>query len=238
MPEGPPDAAAVLDLLERGDVTLLGRVPRGSNATFLAEVSRGGTATLAIYKPERGERALWDFPPGLYRRETAAYVLAAALGWSLVPPTVAREGPLGPGSFQQFVRAAPGEHYFTLVERPEHREALARLCLFDLLANNADRKSGHCLLGAEGRLWAIDNALTFHAEPKLRTVIWAFGGEPVPAAWRGDVERVLGRGVPEGLAAWLDADERAALQARARAVSALRHFPRDPGGHAYPWPLV
>ena len=173
-----PRAAAVapVDLLARGDIAVKGRLPWASNATFLVEVTRGRAATLGVYKPRRGERPLWDFPRGLDRREVAAYRLSETLGFGLVPPTLAREGPYGPGSIQLFVDAEFEEHYFTLRERPEHRAALARLCAFDLVANNADRKSGHCLLGRDGRLYAIDNGLCFHVEPKLRTVVWDFVG--------------------------------------------------------------
>jgi uncharacterized repeat protein (TIGR03843 family) len=171
-----------LELLARGEITVKGRLPWASNATFLVEVTRGRATTLAVYKPQRGERPLWDFPRGLHRREVAAYHLSEALGFGVVPPTLAREGPYGAGSLQLFVDAEFEEHYFTLRERPEQRAALTQLCAFDLVANNADRKSGHCLLGRDGRLYAIDNGLCFHAEPKLRTVVWDFAGEPVPSS--------------------------------------------------------
>ena len=149
-----------------------------------------------MYKPQRGERPLWDFPRGLDRREVAAYRLSETLGFGLVPPTLAREGPYGPGSIQLFVDAEFEEHYFTLRERPEHRAALARLCAFDLVANNADRKSGHCLLGRDGRLYAIDNGLCFHVEPKLRTVVWDFSGEPIPGEIRTAASRLGAQALP------------------------------------------
>jgi uncharacterized repeat protein (TIGR03843 family) len=168
----------------------------------------------------------------------AAYELSEALGWGLVPPTLARDGPYGPGSLQLFVDADVEEHYFTLRERPEHRAALARLCAFDLLANNADRKSGHCLLGRDGRLYAIDNGLCFHAEPKLRTVLWDFAGEPVPDDVRAAASRLALEGLPGPLGELLDPEERAALLRRARALSVARRFPEDPTGMRYPWPLV
>jgi uncharacterized repeat protein (TIGR03843 family) len=168
----------------------------------------------------------------------AAYRLSEALGWHLVPPTLTREGPYGPGSVQLFVDAEFEEHYFTLRERPEHREALARLCAFDLLANNADRKSGHCLLGRDGRLYAIDNGLCFHAEPKLRTVVWDFAGEPLPEDIRGAVSRLARQGLPGSLAELIGHEERAALLARARALGVAEHYPVDPSGMQYPWPLV
>ncbi len=225
-----------LSILAAGAVMIRGRLPASSNATFLVEVVRDGTGVLAVYKPARGERPLWDFPGGLYRREVAAYELSRALGWDLVPPTLAREGPLGEGSLQLFVHADFGQHYLTLRREPRHRDRLRRLCLFDLVANNADRKSGHCLLGPDGRVWAIDNALTFHAEPKLRTVIWDFAGEPIPGALLADLGR-LEQGVPGAVARWLEPAERERLRERARALLRAARFPDDAEGR-YPWPLV
>jgi len=213
-------------------------MPWSSNATFLVELALDGTTTLAVYKPERGERPLWDFPPGLYKREVAAFLLSEALGWGIVPLTVIRDGPYGEGSFQHFVHADFEQHFFTLVEDAAHHDHLRRICLFDLLANNADRKSGHCLLGPEGAVYAIDNGLTFHVEPKLRTVIWQFSGEPIPGPLLQDVQRLLEAGLPPALAELLDASERKVLAARARAVLAAARFPRDNRGERYPWPPV
>jgi uncharacterized repeat protein (TIGR03843 family) len=230
---------AALDLLARGTMLgVRGRMPWASNATFLAEVALDGENAFAVYKPERGERPLWDFPPGLYKREIAAYRLSEALGWGLVPPTVCREGPYGEGSLQLFVPADFEQNYFTIRELPEHRERLEQICLFDIVANNADRKGGHCLLGEDGAVYAIDNGLTFHADWKLRTVIWDFGGDPIPPALLDDVRRVLRRSVPEPVAQLLDRDEREALLERARAVMKVGRFPTDTSGRRYPWPLV
>ena len=226
------------DLLTRGEITVKGRMPDSSNATFLVWLELDGAATHAIYKPGRGERPLWDFPPELYRREIAAYRLSEALGWGLVPLTIPREGPFGEGSLQLFVDADFEQHYFTLLEREEQHERLKVICLFDLAANNADRKSGHCLLGPDGAVYAIDNGLTFHVEPKLRTVIWDFAGQPIPDARLEDLARLSGAGLPEPLAELLDASERKALQSRIKRLVAERRFPRDRGGHRYPWPLV
>ncbi len=213
-------------------------MPWSTNAIFLCEVRLGDATALAVYKPERGERPLWDFPPGLYKREVAAYELSQALGWALVPPTVRREGPFGDGSLQLYVPADVEQHYFTLREDPAHRDRLERICVFDLVANNADRKSGHCLLGEDGVIYAIDNALAFHAEPKLRTVIWEFGGEPIPGELLRDVQRFLGARPPKPLRELLDPAEQQALLARAAGVVEHGHFPVDTTGHRYPWPLV
>ena len=229
---------ADLDLLTRGAITLKGRIPRSSNAIFLVEVALDGATALAVYKPARGERPLWDFPSGLFKREVAAYLLSEALGWGLVPPTVEREGPLAEGSLQRFVVADFEQHYFTLREDRAHHERLKQICLFDLLANNADRKSGHCLLGPDGVIYAIDNALTFHAEPKLRTVIWDFGGEPIPEAMLADLRRFLATGLPAPLAALLDLAEQDALLARTQAIVEAGQFPVDTSGRRYPWPLI
>ena len=238
----PPDERApapdALSILSSGDVELRGRLPWSSNATFLVTIRHDGDDLAAVYKPRRGERPLWDFPAGLFRREVAAYRLSEALGWGIVPETVVRtEGPFGPGSVQRFVPADFSQHYFTLLERPEHQEALRTIAAFDLVANNADRKSGHCLLGEDGRVWAIDNGLCFHAQPNLRTVMWDFSGQPIPAALLADIERVAGS-LPD-LDELLHPSEVAALGRRARAVVDRGVFP-DPGiaRRSYPWPLV
>jgi uncharacterized repeat protein (TIGR03843 family) len=234
-------SAELIELLETGDVTVKGRMPWSSNATFLTEVCSRGDVRLAVYKPIRGERQLWDFPPGLGQREFAAYELSEALGWGVVPDTVYREeGPLGEGSLQRFVTADFEQHYFTLYEDEDKRwhDELRRICVFDLLANNTDRKSGHCLLGEDGKIYAIDNALCFHAEFKLRTVIWEFGGEDIPIPLLDDVDRFVEAGVPDALARVLDPFERDALLARGRALLSERRFPIDGSGRRYPWPLV
>jgi len=233
-----PRARAALDLLTLGEVAVRGRMPWASNATFLAELTLDTDTALAVYKPECGEQPLWDFPPGLYKREIAAYHLSEALGWGLVPLTVCRDGPFGEGSLQLFIRADFEQNYFTLRDKPEHRERLEQICLFDVLANNADRKGGHCLLGDDGTIYAIDNGLTFHADGKLRTVIWDFGGEPIPAPLLADVRRLLTGPGPAALADFLDPAERKVLLARARAVLKAGRFPEDSTGRRYPWPLV
>ena len=227
-----------LRLLRDGDVELKGRMPWSSNATFLAQVTCGPETSLAVYKPGRGERPLWDFPPGVYRREVAAFELSELLGWHIVPATVLRtDGPLGEGSMQRFIEADFEQHYFTLYEDAAHHDALRRVCVFDLLANNTDRKSGHCLLGGDGWIWAIDNGLCFHADPKIRTVIWEFGGERIPSGLLEDIEAVLPR--VDALSVFLDVEELDALSSRAKRLLKVRTFPlADPMGRCYPWPMV
>lgn len=211
-------------------------MPWSSNGTFLVELEDG---TLAVYKPERGERPLWDFPPGLWRREVAAYRLSAWLGLDLVPVTVPRtDAPFGEGSLQAFVPFDPEAHYFTLFEDEQRHAELRRVCVFDLVINSCDRKGGHVLLGEDGRVHAIDNGLSFHAEPKLRTVIWEFGGDRMRGEEVEPYERLVACGVPDEVGVLLDPFERESLLARARAVVTERRFPIDTTGRRYPWPLV
>lgn len=233
-----PAAASLETHLREGTVEVVGRMPWSSNGTFLCEVEHEGTVLRAIYKPRRAERPLWDFPSGLDQREVAAYELSKALGWDLVPVTVRRDGPLGTGSVQVFVEADVEQHYFTLVEDDAHHEALRALCAFDLVGNNTDRKSGHVLLAVDGRIWGIDHGLMFHHEFKLRTVIWDFGGEPIPDWIRRDVAALVEDPLPSPLVELLDPLERDALVARARALVAAPCFPIDETGRRYPWPLV
>ncbi len=227
-------------LLEQGEIQVRGRMPWASNATLLVDVALAGDSARAIYKPGRGERPLWDYPAGLYRREVAVAVIDGLLGWDLVPPTVQRDGPFGPGSVQLFVPSVDDEHYFTLVERPEHHGSLRAICAFDLLVNNGDRKGGHCLLGLDGRVRAIDHGLCLHADPKLRTVVWDFAGQPVPAPLLADVERVFASDepLPSPLDELLDDTERSALVRRARALVDHPAFPPLRSARSFPWPLV
>ena len=228
----------IVEHLLRGEVELVGRMPWSSNGTYLCEVRCGDDVRQAIYKPRQGERPLWDFPSGLDQREVAAYELSRALGWDVVPVTVRREGPLGLGSFQDFVDADFEQHYFTLYEDEAHHPTLRRMCAFDLVGNNTDRKSGHVLLGLDGRIRGIDHGLMFHHEFKVRTVIWEFGGEPIPPPLLEDLGGLLERGLPDGLACLLDPFERDAVLTRARAVIDAAWFPIDETGRRYPWPLV
>jgi uncharacterized repeat protein (TIGR03843 family) len=238
----PPDELTALELLRGGRVEVLGRIPWGSNATLLAEVYDGDAeepTMRAVYKPRRGERPLWDFPPGLDKREVAAYELSDALGWGLVPETVLRDDlPFGVGSLQRFVPFASDEHYFTLYEDAAWHDALRQICCFDLLSNQADRKSGHCLLGDDGRIWAVDNGLAFHVDEKVRTVIWEFGGEAIPQPLRDDVCELISGGLPDRVAELLDEDECAALEHRAQRIVARGRFPIAGDDRCYPWPLV
>lgn len=234
----------LIELFETGEVEVEGRMPYSSNTTLLVTVSGysdEGEAIQhkAIYKPGDGERPLWDFPPDLYKREVAMYRLAEALGFRVIPPTALAVGPFGEGSFQTFVDAQFEEHYFTIFENGVAIPDLKQLCLIDLIANNTDRKSGHCLLAKDGHVYGIDHGLAFHAEWKLRTVIWDFINEPIPD---GDLEAVQGfvdAGPSVELACLLNTFEIDAMMTRAKAVLDGGLFPDDDsGGHRWPWPLV
>ena len=233
------DSARRLELLATADLDIEGRMPWSSNATFLVNLSAGGQpAGQAIYKPLRGERPLWDFEPGLHRRELAAFRLSEAMGIDLVPPTVIRDGPLGEGSLQWFVDADHQQHYFTIYEqRDDLHDQLRPVALFDVLANNTDRKSGHVLIDADDHIWGIDHGLCFAAEFKLRTVVWEFGGEEISGELLTIAARIADH-VPLDVATLLADDEVAAIQERAQWVTQHRLFPVDNSGRRYPWPLV
>ena len=228
----------IVHALEHGDITIIGRMPHSSNATFLVAVQCDETSFQAIYKPLRGERPLWDFEPGLHRREIAAYLLSQAMGISMVPPTVLREGPLGEGSLQHFIDADVEQHYFTIFEQREDlHDQLRAMCVFDIVANNTDRKAGHCLLGLDDKVWGIDHGVCFAADFKLRTVIWEFGGEPLPDHLRAAIEPLI-ETVPLNIATLLSSNEVSALQERVQWLCEGGAFPIDRSGSRYPWPLV
>jgi uncharacterized repeat protein (TIGR03843 family) len=234
-----PPATDDVNLLAEGEIEIVGRMPWSSNQTFLVSCTSGEEQVGAVYKPERGERQLWDFPGAIFRREIAAYELSVLLGWDIVPETIARDdAPFGEGSLQLFVDADFSQHHFTLIEDEDFHEQLRRICCFDVVANNADRKSGHCIIDGDGKIWGIDNGLCFHREPKLRTVIWEFAGDDVPAALLEDLA-VLDEALPGPLADLLAPAEVEAVRRRALKLIKRGRFPvPDPESHCYPWPLV
>ncbi len=234
----PEDELALTQLLTEGDIAVEMRMPYSSNATFLVRINQGERSCRAIYKPLRGERPLWDFAPGLHRREVAAYRLAIAMGFDFVPITVLRDGPLGEGSVQLLIDADFEQHYFTLFEsQPELHDQFRDIAVFDIVANNTDRKSGHVLIDADKHVWGIDHGLCFAADFKLRTVIWEFGGETLPEPLLDAVRKVSDT-VPLEVASLLDSDEVEALTHRAAWLLEHRQFPVDDSGRRYPWPLV
>ena len=227
------------EVLRCGQFRLLGQLANSSNETFLVEVTHGTEQVWGIYKPELGERPLMDFDHGLHRREFAAYLLSEALGWHQVPATVIRDdGPLGIGSLQLFIDHNPAEHFFTLFEhKPETLQQLRRLTLFDLIANNADRKSGHVLYDNHGKIWGIDHGLCFAAATKLRTVMWEFADEDIAQDLLDDIAPFAEQ-VPETIATQLSSVEVSALQDRIHKVLETGTYPRDVTGRRFPWPLI
>jgi len=201
------------------------------------------TDLLAVWKPTLGERPLFDFPLGsLTRREVAAYLVSEAFGWSIVPPTLLREGPYGEGMIQRWIDVDPDVDIVALVTENDPR--LRRIAVFDAAINNTDRKGGHVLPVAGGHLYAVDHGVTFSTVPKLRTLLWAWEGQPF------DPEEIAGlRRVEEAIAdtavvslggqlrQLLAADEVDATRERVESLIAGRRFPGpDPEWPAIPWP--
>ncbi|HEV2029479.1 MAG TPA: hypothetical protein VGS16_13265 [Candidatus Dormibacteraeota bacterium] len=230
-------------LAELPNLEVLGLLHGSSNYTFLARLEPHPPAgLLAVYKPARGESPLWDFEAGsLYRREVAAYELSKVLGWPRIPPTVVRrQGPHGKGALQLFIDA-DRRHF--LEQQSSRRDIWAQVALFDVIANNADRKSGHCLFDAHDEVWVIDHGLTFHVDQKLRTVIWDFSGEPLPPELCADVERTLSevdRGpLAKTLEGLLSPPELRMLKRRLRGVLIPTwRFPEPTSAWSIPWPPI
>ena len=224
-----PTPEETLQLLEHGEMSSLELSPVGSNYTFLASIKNGAHRCKAIYKPRDGEIPLWDFPGGtLYRREYQAYLLSQVLGWDFIPTTIVRDGPYGIGSVQLYVEHDPRVNYFVL--KDSNPQALKTIACFDLIGNNTDRKASHCIQDAVGKVWGIDHGLTFHQVLKVRTVIWDFGGEPIPdpllddlAVFQKNLENPTG-----ALAELVDLSEREETEALAQRVAwvlEVREYP-------------
>lgn len=255
----------ILRALAEGTIEEKGLLPYSSNYTFLATVHHHKHEIPAVYKPRRGENPLWDFPAGtLCQRETAAFVVSEALGWRLVPPTVLRDGPRGPGSIQFFIECDPDIHYFNMREDARYAPALRRLTLFDYLINNADRKAGHCLYETARKerredrrestayspltprpahMWAIDHGICFHHQYKLRTVIWEFAGETIEGGLLADLKSLqdlVDTGpVHSTLDLLLSAPELDALRRRISELLSSRQYPSPPVHQRnYPWPPI
>ena len=269
-PSTQEEVAQVLDLLVFGEIEIEGRLADASNVALLGQVELGDVRTPVIYKPVQGERPLWDFPDGtLAAREAAAFALSAVGGWNLVPPTVLREGPLGPGSVQLWIDEVEGATN-TLIDvvtpaeltpgwlpvleaqladgtavvvahadRPE----LASAAVFDVVINNADRKGSHLVLDQSGSLWGFDHGLTCHVEPKLRTVLWGWAGQPLPGAELARLEALSewlanpGSPVSMTLSGLLTPAEVDALRRRIASLLTTGRFPGpNRRGPAVPWP--
>ncbi|MEU6092357.1 SCO1664 family protein [Streptomyces sp. NPDC047085] len=262
------DAAFAL-LLTHGELTVRGRIREASNAALFCTIALDGQEATCVYKPVAGERPLWDFPDGtLAGREVAAYEVSEATGWGLVPPTVLREGPYGEGMCQLWIDVHPEAELLALVdgEEPEpgwkaigfaevgegrtallvhaDDERLRRLAVLDAVINNADRKGGHLLPTAGGRLYGIDHGVTFNVENKLRTLLWGWAGEPLTDE-AVEVLKGLGKGLSDGgalsarLAPLITPAEIDATRARVDALLTAGRHP-EPSGQwpAIPWPPV
>jgi uncharacterized repeat protein (TIGR03843 family) len=184
------DVDDALALLTAGELTIEGRLVDASNATFYCGVCADGLAAGCVYKPVAGERALWDFPDGtLAERELAAYQVSAATGWGIVPPTVYRDGPLGPGMVQLWIAEDESVDVALLLRRADN-DALRRIAILDAVINNADRKGGHLLPVPGGHIHGVDHGVSFHVEDKLRTVLWQWAGKPLPPDCRDVLVRL------------------------------------------------
>ncbi|MBP6015824.1 MAG: SCO1664 family protein [Candidatus Promineofilum sp.] len=241
----------ILEVLQRGVVEMEGLLPWSSNYAFLVRVCDGPRELGAVYKPERGERPLWDFPQGtLCLRERAAFLVSEGLGWHVIPPTVLRDAQHGIGSIQLFIDHDPARHYFTIEGDPTMRLQLQKIALLDILINNADRKAGHVLIQETEaprepvRLWGIDHGICFHVDPKLRTVIWEFAGTSIPDDLRRDLEafKVLLADQDDELARelgeLLSLAEFDVLRQRLNRLIDRAKFPQPGSGRHYPWPPV
>jgi uncharacterized repeat protein (TIGR03843 family) len=247
--------------LDGGELVLEGRIMPASNATFLGSIE----GTKVVYKPISGERPLWDFPVGtLADREVATYLVSEAFGWNVVPRTWLRDGPHGPGMVQLWQDIDPDQVAVTLVEEGEvpegwrhvfdgvdgrdlpvslvheDSEPLRRMAVFDVVVNNADRKGGHVLEMPDGHRHGVDHGICFHVEHKLRTVLWGWLGEPIPAEDLAVVHRVgsqLSGALGEALARHLTDEEIAACATRARRLVDRAVMPAPRGqAPAIPWP--
>ena len=229
---------AALELLQHGAIDVEGRLVDASNATLYCTISRHGTEAKCVYKPVAGERPLWDFPNGtLAGREVAAYAVSKSAGWDIVPPTVFRDGPFGPGMCQLWIDCDPDADVIALARRRDH-PGLRDMAVFDAVVNNADRKIGHLLPTTAGHLYGCDHGVTFAEEYKLRTVLWQWRGKRLPERATEALNRLraaVARGpLAAELASRLSAGEVTAT--RDRITLLLKH-----GVHPYPpedWPAV
>jgi uncharacterized repeat protein (TIGR03843 family) len=240
-PEVPDDERETLELLERGSLSVEGRLVDASNATLFCTVKSHGVQASCVYKPVAGERPLWDFPDGtLAGREVAAYAVSRAAGWDIVPPTVLRDGPYGPGMCQLWIDLDESTDLIALSRRPNY-PPLREMAVFDAVINNADRKIGHLLPVASGHLYGCDHGICFAEEYKLRTVLWQWRGKPLPGSALETLRR-LSADLADGplaaeLARHLTRAEVAATAARVELLLSSRVHPYPPEDWpAVPWP--
>lgn len=236
--------ADYLKILLEGELTISGQFIHSSNYTFLTHVKNGVLDLPAVYKPQKGETPLWDFPAGsLCQREAAAFMVSEALGWELVPPTVFRKkAPLGKGAVQLFIEHDPKLHYFSFPE--EVRQQLKPAAIFDLIINNADRKGSHILMDGQGHLWLIDHGTCFHRDFKHRSVIWDFAGQTIPKELISDMQNLLtmlneDKPFTSDLATFISKEEIHALKTRIKILIELNTFPHpEKNRRTIPWPPI
>jgi hypothetical protein len=235
------DHGAAHQLLTDGALEVVGRLVEASNTTLYCRISTASAEATCVYKPEAGERPLWDFPDGtLARRELAAYLVSELTGWAIVPPTVYRDGPYGPGMVQLWIDIDDQVDLIELLSSDDPR--LRRMAVFDAVINNADRKGGHLLPTPDGHLYGVDHGVCFAADDKLRTLLWRWAGQPLPPEAVAVLVRLrsqLSQELGAELAALLMADEITALDQRiARLLDSGRYPMPNPDWPAIPWPPV
>ena len=229
----------VLRLLREGALEVEGRLVDASNATLYCSATLDGVTAAVVYKPVRGERPLWDFPDGtLAGREVSAYLVSQATGWDVVPPTVMRDGPFGPGMCQLWVHVDETVDLAALA-RSDHPD-LRRMAVFDAVVNNADRKGGHIIPTADGHVYGVDHGICFSVDPKLRTLLWRWAGKPLPAEAVEVLQRLadeLGGELGDQLHQHLTRREVRCTQQRVAALLRTGLHP-EPSGEwpALPWP--
>ncbi len=239
----PRSADPDIELLTAGELEIAGRLAEASNATLYCVITHDGREAACVYKPVAGERPLWDFPHGtLAGRELAAYEVSRASGWDVVPPTVYRDGPFGPGMCQLWIDSDPEVDLIALARNSRHK-GLREMAVFDAVINNADRKIGHLLPTTEGHLYGCDHGVCFAEEYKLRTVLWQWRGDPLTQDAVDVLER-LGTQLTEGelagaLRQWLTEDEVTATRLRVEMLLRHKVHPYPPEDWpAVPWPPI
>ena len=239
LPPATLDLDAALTLLREGALEVEGRLVDASNATLYCTVAVDGISAACVYKPVRGERPLWDFPDGtLAARETAAYLVSVATGWNVVPPTVLRDGPFGDGMVQLWVDGDETVDVARLIRSDS--PPLRRMAVYDAMINNADRKGGHLIPMPDRHVYGVDHGVSFHTQDKLRTVLWAWAGDPLPEEAVDtlcELRAGLDGPLAEALRTLLTRREVAALVRRVDRLLAARRYPQPSGEWPpVPWP--
>lgn len=230
-------ALEIEQILKTGEIQILEEIPTSSNLAKKVKITSEEQTLNAIYKPAVSEKPLIDFNKNLYLREVAAYEFSKLLNWEIIPATVEIENP---GSLQVWIDNDPESHYFTIEDDHQYQKEIQQMCLFDFMANNTDRKSGHCLLSKTHQVWGIDQGLCFHEEYKLRTVIWKYQGQKIPEDLIQEIVNIRqSNELEQKLNSYLTAQEIKALLQRIDLLLKYQRFPIDEtNGYRYPWPLI